>query len=257
MHITEVRYTLGYTYNLGDYTNIRPEITLTANVESNEDANEALSHLYQTARHYCHSAIDSALESEGKPAEFSSEPRFVAYRCYDEHVTVIVPVDCAKSFEKENPLWRLSEGGSYKEGYRYAHLWKVLQEDWRKNDYRILDIKQDDIPEIERVFSLRIHNLLFFGRGKMEEILPRYLRQQRGRIEKPQIREYRSFHQEQIAEAAAQNLILLPVSDSADWETLPEVRKLFDDWQATQNRSAIEDGIPFEDDDDYDEDEDE
>ena len=44
MKITEVRFTLGYTYNLGDYSNIRPEVTLTAEVDG--DASNALNELY-------------------------------------------------------------------------------------------------------------------------------------------------------------------------------------------------------------------
>ena len=60
MRITKVKLTLGYTYNLGDYSNIRPEVSLTADIHDTDNVIDCLEHLYDTARLHCHRVIDDA-----------------------------------------------------------------------------------------------------------------------------------------------------------------------------------------------------
>lgn len=80
MKITEITVTYGLTHNLGNYSNVRPDLRLTAVLDEGEDAEGAIEQLYQRARAFCEEAADLALEQDGQRAHFSTEPRYRVQR---------------------------------------------------------------------------------------------------------------------------------------------------------------------------------
>jgi len=76
MKVTKISVRYGRTHNLGDYNNVRPEIELTADLDRNDDVDEAIFSLATDARVFVEEAIDEALEQHNRPAFFSQEPRY-------------------------------------------------------------------------------------------------------------------------------------------------------------------------------------
>ena len=264
MKCTEIRVTFGYTYNLGDYSNIRPEVSLTA--ELNDDLQDALNHLYETARGNCHRMIDDALEAEGKPAHFSPEPRFIAYTARDEKLTIIVSQDSFKQFEAEHPHWNLTKG-YHEEGYRFQHLWTLLEKHDMVEGYHLLIFGHDTIPQIEPVFECQLGNMLFVGRGKMIEALPPFLSAAADWQHKYSYhRNFDTFETEMRAKASEHGLTFFNISDFDDWqyeEKVIALRTAYEKYmkKTQQLDEEKEDDIPFDDDegeeDDYEDEEEE
>jgi hypothetical protein len=92
--ITEIRVSYQTTANLGNYSNIKPALDLTAVLEPGEDPEAAIAGLMAQCRAYVHREVDEALEAEEQPAKYSTEPRFDLRICRpagQAEVAVIVP----------------------------------------------------------------------------------------------------------------------------------------------------------------------
>jgi len=80
VNITEIRVSYGRTHNLGNYSNVRPEVQLVAALDAGEDPAEARAALMAQARAFVHEEIDLALEGSDQAAVFSDEPRYRVIR---------------------------------------------------------------------------------------------------------------------------------------------------------------------------------
>jgi hypothetical protein len=85
MKITTVTVSYGQTQSLPEYSNVKPSITLTAEVEEGEDREQVKAQLKAEAQAFVHEAIDEALEADGRPAKYSSEPRYKVQRTTNYH----------------------------------------------------------------------------------------------------------------------------------------------------------------------------
>lgn len=114
MQITEVRASWTETVNLGNYSNVKPSLSLTALVEEGEDPEEVRCALMQLCRASVQAEVDAALEDEDRPAKYSTEPRYdVRMRSYhDGHLVLIVPAGTNIS---------KSSTHAYGRGFRLAH----------------------------------------------------------------------------------------------------------------------------------------
>ena len=258
MKMTEIRFTLGYTYNLGDYSNVRPEITLTAEVDG--DASNALVDLYQTALGHCHRVIDDALEAEGRPAHFSEEQRFVAYAAHDEKLYAIVPQETSKHFQELFPEWYRTLGHQGKKGFRADHLWSLLEEQHDSEEYRIFDARKDTLPRVEKVFECKVGNMLFIGRGRSLDVMPQYLSVCADpKIHTSHVRNWETFEADMRRKAKSLGLTLFNISDD-DWQAEEEVIAFRTAYEERMNKEQPpveeEDEIPFDEDEDDEDDED-
>lgn len=84
MLITQVTVTYGETQSLPEYSNVKPSITLTAELATNDDPTEVEHQLWEWARTSVREQIDSALESNGRAAKYSAEPRYQVLRTYHD-----------------------------------------------------------------------------------------------------------------------------------------------------------------------------
>lgn len=80
MNVTTVTVSYGLTVNLGDYSNVRPEVSLTAELGPRESADDILADLLQEARMQVEYVADEALEQHDQVARYSSEPRYKLIR---------------------------------------------------------------------------------------------------------------------------------------------------------------------------------
>lgn len=77
MKVTTIKVAYALTYNLGDYSNVRPSIELTAEIEPGDDEIEVRESLMDSARAHVEQEVDRALEAQGDPPHFYAGPRYI------------------------------------------------------------------------------------------------------------------------------------------------------------------------------------
>lgn len=91
MVITEVTVKYAATQSTADYSNVRPELQLTAQVAADEDAEDVYRSLMDEARTFVHGEIDDALEACGKAPRYYEGPRFQVVELYKSNVITVLP----------------------------------------------------------------------------------------------------------------------------------------------------------------------
>lgn len=76
MQITEITASWSETCSLGNYSNVRPSLTLKATIEPGENVDSATWALTETCKRHVQEQVDLSLEQEGQPAKYSLEPRY-------------------------------------------------------------------------------------------------------------------------------------------------------------------------------------
>lgn len=139
MQITEVTASWSETCSLGNYSNVRPSLTLKATIgPDEEDAQLAIWALTETCKRHVQEQVDLALEAEGEPAKYSSEPRFDVHTAnYTPRMVVIVPAGTD----------RLPHCWVHKSKLRLAHARQVATH-YYKDDYVLLDCSAGDVQAV-------------------------------------------------------------------------------------------------------------
>lgn len=97
MKLTTVTVSFARTQSLGNYSNVKPSITLTAELEDGDDPDAAKTALYAEARAFVEEAVDLAIEADGDAAKFDqTSPRYHVIRsrtspAYGDHGPLITP----------------------------------------------------------------------------------------------------------------------------------------------------------------------
>lgn len=76
MKIISVTASYGYTQSLPEYSNVKPSLSLTAEVGPHEHPADVYDRLFAECQAAVHHQIDAALEANGKRAKFDPAPRF-------------------------------------------------------------------------------------------------------------------------------------------------------------------------------------
>lgn len=156
MRITQITVSYGETQSLPEYSNVKPNLTLTATLAENDDPSEAEALMWQHAKLHVHEQIDLALEANGRPAKYSTEPRFQVLRTYwnqwdhrgeskPPQYVIIAPE--ASKLDRRAYAQKLIGDSS---NLRHAHAWKVAAElicDTEEN-YTILDCSSGDFTAL-------------------------------------------------------------------------------------------------------------
>lgn len=82
MHITQITVSYGETQSLPSYSNVKPNLTLTATLDEGDDPAEAEALLWQHAKESVHAQIDLALEANDQAAKYDPAPRFQVMKTY-------------------------------------------------------------------------------------------------------------------------------------------------------------------------------
>ncbi len=153
MKLTQITISYGETQSLPEYSNTKPNITLTAVVEEGDDALAIEAELWSHAKGAVHAQIDAALEANGKAAKYDPAPRFQVLRTYWnqwDHRGESKPPQYAIIAPDEIRLDR----GAYAQRLivdssklRYAHAQKVASELMGDTDegYTLLDCSDGDL----------------------------------------------------------------------------------------------------------------
>lgn len=92
MELKEISIEIGMTHNLGDYSNFRPELRLTARLGPGDDFDTAVDVLRSTAMLKVHDTIDDELEARDQAPYYYDGPRFDLLRFSGARIAVIAPV---------------------------------------------------------------------------------------------------------------------------------------------------------------------
>lgn len=110
MKLKTIRVDYSLTYNLGNYSNVRPSIGLGATLEEGEDELEARRALMLTARGQVEAEVDRALEQMDRPPEFFVGARYLLYYNDTERLAVLVRMAerdrLPECWRKQDERWR-------------------------------------------------------------------------------------------------------------------------------------------------------
>lgn len=137
MQITEVTASWSETCSLGNYSNVRPSLTLKATIGPEEEPGIVVRNLTEWARDWVQAQVDDALEREGEPAKYSREPRFDVYTAnYTPRIVVIVPHGATVPH-----CWL------HKSGLRLAHARRLAQQRYSE-EYVLFDCSAGDVQAV-------------------------------------------------------------------------------------------------------------
>lgn len=91
MQIVQVSVEYSRTWNLGNYSNVKPGIVITAALADGESSAEAMDDLQRRAREHVEQVIDQALEQQGDAPEFFTGPRYDVILARDAKLVAVIP----------------------------------------------------------------------------------------------------------------------------------------------------------------------
>lgn len=224
MIITTISVSTSYTYNLGDYSNIRPEVHLTAQLESGDNHLEVMEKLQKETFVGCLQAIDTALEQNDRPAKFSHAPRWNAYRFRDEKLIAILPATAPQDNKYDDALM----------GYRKDHLEDIIAHKYPS--YTVTQI----MPDLCTCWSVVNGNVIFIGKygndAINEDDFPRYFGIAHHFSVKHRI--WDLFKTEHSMKAHVEDRVLVDTTEMSigDIEAIPEVKTLKEKWEEEMAR---------------------
>lgn len=162
MKVIAVKAKFAYTYNLGNYSNVRPEVELTAELEEGDDPDEALVTLRGQAREHVHAEIDQVLESDDQPPKFYRGPLFKLVVAKDEKIVTIVP-----SKARDLPgVW--DDLRTAFAGFPYTSLVRLARRDY--SNFNLIDCSDGNfgrLPAIHRFTVWRWSGFIVLGDDDM------------------------------------------------------------------------------------------
>ena len=112
MNITQVTVGWQQTQSLPSYSNIKPSLSLTAQLSDGDNVDLVIEQLRNQARGFVEAQIDDALEANEQPAKYSLDARYDVLFCRQLEVplTAIVPHDSftPKHFYRQHSGFRLA-----------------------------------------------------------------------------------------------------------------------------------------------------
>ncbi len=99
--IKEISVEFGVTQNLGDYSNCKVSVRLSAELAEGEDPAQAYDELHRLARQQVGEKVDDELEAAGQEVKYHQGPLFVVQRNNARQCVVLAPKD-AKLPEESN-----------------------------------------------------------------------------------------------------------------------------------------------------------
>ncbi len=156
MKVTQITVSYGETQSLPEYSNVKPNITLSATLDDHDDPAEAEALLWKHAKDAVHTQIDEALERNDKPAKYSTEPRYqVLYTYWNdwEHRGETKPPQYVVISPDEMKIDRYAYaqrliGDSSR--LRYSHAQRVAGElmEQKNENYTLIDCSSGDMTAL-------------------------------------------------------------------------------------------------------------
>lgn len=164
VNITQITVSYGETQSLPEYSNVKPNITLTAVLQNGDDPAEAEALLWQHARTAVQDQIDSALESCGRAAKYDPAPRYQLMKTYRDRwadrgkpkapkIVVILPNELELARDAY-PASLTHAGYPESRGLRLAHVQRLAESVLRENEgYTLIDCSSGDLTPLDAVLN--------------------------------------------------------------------------------------------------------
>jgi hypothetical protein len=163
MKLLTITVSYGATQSLPEYSNVKPSITLTAQLDPDDDPNEVEQLLWRHAKISVHEEIDRTLELCDRAARYSDEPRYQVLRTYWnewEHrgetkpPEYIVIVPNGVSLDRKVYDQRLVHTGSGdSRKLRYHHA-RRLADAYVQDGYTLLDCSSGELTPLDAALSV-------------------------------------------------------------------------------------------------------
>lgn len=154
MPITHYSYTVKYgcTENVGDYSNVRPELEITLSGEGNaEEALDEMKKMHQELRRQVHEIVDQEREWHDQQVRYDQGPLYSLVYAPGFHFLAIVAA------EAELPeMWEARKVHGY-EWLRYAHILRKVRRDSRFAQEDLKFLSPEELPTFSRFTSLLIN----------------------------------------------------------------------------------------------------
>ncbi|KPL90749.1 hypothetical protein [Herpetosiphon geysericola] len=128
MQITKIVVEVAETFNLGDYNNTRPAISIHADLHPGDDVDAVIQQLYQKGREHIESRIDASLMVHGQPPKFYTGDRFDIWIAKKLKLVVVMPSVLGDEDTKPEPRYIME-----KHGMRNP-IWSLVAREWPEFD---------------------------------------------------------------------------------------------------------------------------
>ncbi len=150
MKITQITVSYGRTQSLPEYSNVKPQLTIGAELEEGDEAEAVRAALLAEARAFVEAAIDDALEGAEQAPKFSTEPRFClwASRISGWGISTDRPqiIVLAPEGTKYDEFDFISL--NYKRGYRYPAARQYAEQEAGERRATLIDCADGDLSKI-------------------------------------------------------------------------------------------------------------
>jgi hypothetical protein len=161
--ITQITVSYGETQSLPEYSNVKPNLTITATLDEGELAEEVETELWNMAKASVHAQIDLALEASEKPAKYSTDPRYQVMTTYSDNsylnrdrpkppqLIVLLP----NAFDHRAQYDKVLVHAIYPESrnMRYDHAMRVAFKAALERDAELIDCANGDLTRLDAALS--------------------------------------------------------------------------------------------------------
>jgi hypothetical protein len=157
LNITQITVSYGETQSLPEYSNVKPNLTITAALDEGDNPEVIEEVLWEQVKAAVHEQIDQALEGSGMAAKYSTEPRFQVQRTYQGYtargkidqpkIVVVFPNDVRLDEQLNQRLGSISYRETRK--LRYDHAMRIATKYAHDQEYELLDCSDGDISRLE------------------------------------------------------------------------------------------------------------
>jgi hypothetical protein len=166
LRITAITVHYGETQSLPEYSNVKPALTLTAELAESDDAATAEAELWAMAKRHVQEQVDLALEQNGRAAKYDPAPRYQVMRTYNDRygptkdepqppiVVVVFPTDTELDRKRYGRQFVHAGRNSDSRKLRYEHAMRLAAEESRENDNApILDCSDGDLSRLDAALA--------------------------------------------------------------------------------------------------------
>lgn len=93
MHVKTITIGYGRTHSLPSYANVKPSLSLTADLDAGEDLHLVIATLEGQAIAHVHGRIDNELERAGYSPVFDKSPRYSLWKWHQREALVVLPAE--------------------------------------------------------------------------------------------------------------------------------------------------------------------
>ena len=165
MNITQITVSYGETQSLPEYSNVKPNLTITTTLNDGDDPTESETLLWQHVKSAVREQIDQALEANGKAAKWSDAPRYQVMQTYwsqydhkgetkPPQYVIILPNEINP--DRDTYAQKLVHAGHYSSEarkLRYAHALRIATDAMQNGEYALLDCSNGDLSSLKLAIS--------------------------------------------------------------------------------------------------------